>query len=208
MDISERLEVGETKRDNQSESRSDALCVEKVSHSLNSSELIIPNWLRRPFLRTFEGTASDAHPDSFAQDLEVRAESPFDDPREVVRWMWSISRYRRRPVTDKGTFVGVHTRGATHAHRIVGAAEAPICLAAVTIIVPHGNSMRALGAELVEHGVDFQAAREEAERRAKAGGLEMVPSFHRDLVRGAATYALELFNAVPDLAPLYVLVGA
>ena len=52
-----------------------------------------------------------------------------------------------------------------HAHRIVGAAEAPICLAAVTIIVPQGNSMRALGAELVEHGVDFQAAREEAERR-------------------------------------------
>ena len=67
--------------------------------------------------------------------------------------------------------------------------------------------MRALGAELVEHGVDFQAAREEAERRAKAGGLEMAPSFHRDLVRGAATYALELFNAVPDLAPLYVSIG-
>ena len=67
--------------------------------------------------------------------------------------------------------------------------------------------MRALGAELVEHGVDFQAAREEAERRAAAGGLEMVPSFHRDLVRGVATYALELLNAVPDLATLYVPIG-
>ena len=83
----------------------------------------------------------------------------------------------------------------------------------VTIVVPHGNSaeknaaMRALGAELVEHGVDFQAAREEAERRAAAGGLEMVPSFHRDLVRGVATYALELLNAVPDLATLYVPIG-
>ncbi len=53
----------------------------------------------------------------------------------------------------------------------------------VTIMVPHGNSveknaaMRALGAALIEHGQDFQAAREEAERRAVAGGLEMVPSF-------------------------------
>ena len=44
----------------------------------------------------------------------------------------------------------------------------------VTIYVPHGNSveknraMRAFGADLVEHGEDFQAAREEAERRAAA----------------------------------------
>jgi threonine dehydratase len=83
----------------------------------------------------------------------------------------------------------------------------------VTIVVPQSNSaeknaaMRALGAELVEHGTDFQAAREEAERRASAGGLEMVPSFHRDLVLGVATYALELLTAVPDLAALYVPIG-
>jgi threonine dehydratase len=67
--------------------------------------------------------------------------------------------------------------------------------------------MRALGATLVEHGDDFQAAREEAVRRAAAGGLEMVPSFHRDLVLGVATYALELLTAVPDLATLYVPIG-
>jgi threonine dehydratase len=83
----------------------------------------------------------------------------------------------------------------------------------VTILVPHGNSveknaaMRALGAELVEHGEDFQAAREEAQRRAQAGGLEMVPAFHPDLVLGVATYALELFTAVPDLDTLYVPIG-
>src|SRR5271169_6413132 len=44
----------------------------------------------------------------------------------------------------------------------------------VTIYVPRGNSvekyaaMRALGAELVEHGDDFQAAREEAIRVAES----------------------------------------
>src|SRR5215468_6056061 len=74
-----------------------------------------------------------------------------------------------------------------------------------TIYVPHGNSveknraMRAFGAELVEHGEDFQAAREEACRRAEADGLHMVPSFHPDLVLGVATYALELFRTAPDL---------
>jgi threonine dehydratase len=82
-----------------------------------------------------------------------------------------------------------------------------------TIYVPLGNSveknrsMRALGANLVEHGEDFQSAREEAERRAARDGLEPVPSFHADLVMGVATYALELLRAAPDLDILYVPIG-
>ena len=83
----------------------------------------------------------------------------------------------------------------------------------VTIYVPHGNSaeknraMRAFGAKLVEHGEDFQSAREEAERRAKLDGLEFVPSFHPDLVMGVGTYALELLRKAPDLDVLYVPIG-
>ena len=82
-----------------------------------------------------------------------------------------------------------------------------------TIYVPHGNSveknraMRAFGAELVEHGDDFQAAREEAMRHGERAGLHMVPSFHHDLVLGVATYALELMRAAPDLDILYVPIG-
>ena len=81
------------------------------------------------------------------------------------------------------------------------------------IYVPRGNSveknraMRAFGAELVEHGEDFQAAREEAVRRAERAGLHMVPSFHPDLVLGVATYALELLRKAPDLEILYVPIG-
>src|SRR5215475_9484513 len=81
------------------------------------------------------------------------------------------------------------------------------------IYVPSGNSveknraMRAFGAELVEHGEDFQAAREEAERRAQFAGLHMVPSFHADLVLGVSTYALELLRTAPDLDILYVPIG-
>ena len=83
----------------------------------------------------------------------------------------------------------------------------------VTIYVPRGNSveknraMRAFGAELIEHGEDFQAAREEAIRRAEVTGFHIVPAFHRDLVLGVATYALELLRKAPDLDILYVPIG-
>ena len=84
---------------------------------------------------------------------------------------------------------------------------------AATIVVPHGNSleknaaMRALGVELIEHGTDFQESREHAAHLARERNLHMIPAFHPHLVRGVASYALELFNAVPDLATVYVPIG-
>jgi threonine dehydratase len=83
----------------------------------------------------------------------------------------------------------------------------------VTILAPQGNSseknaaMRALGAELIEFGHDFQAAREEAMRLAEERGLHAVPSFHRDLTLGVSTYALELLSERSDLDVLYVPIG-
>jgi threonine dehydratase len=83
----------------------------------------------------------------------------------------------------------------------------------VTIVVPHGNSaeknaaMRAFGARLIEHGSDFETARDEAMRIAAAEGLEFAPSFAPDLVSGVATYALELFRGAPALDALYVPIG-
>ena len=82
-----------------------------------------------------------------------------------------------------------------------------------TIVVPHGNSreknaaMRALGATLVEHGEDFQAATEHASALAARDGLHRVPSFHPDLVRGVATAWLEFFQAVPQLDVVFVPIG-
>jgi threonine dehydratase len=84
---------------------------------------------------------------------------------------------------------------------------------AVTVVVPHGNSveknaaMRAFGAEIVEHGHDFEAARLESLRLGPERGLELLPSFHLDLVRGTGTYAMELFRAVPDLDTVYAPIG-
>jgi len=82
-----------------------------------------------------------------------------------------------------------------------------------TIVVPLGNNpeknaaMRALGADLIEHGDDFQASREHAEALARERGLSMVPSFDMALVQGVASYSLELLQAVPDLDVVYVPIG-
>ncbi|WP_299047034.1 threonine dehydratase [uncultured Tateyamaria sp.] len=81
------------------------------------------------------------------------------------------------------------------------------------VYVPRGNSveknaaMTAFGAELIEHGDDFDTAREEAFRVAEVEGLFIVPPYHPELVRGVATYAFELFTAQPDLDTVYVPIG-
>lgn len=82
-----------------------------------------------------------------------------------------------------------------------------------TVYVPYGNSvsknhaMRSLGVTLVEHGQDFEEARQEACRRAEAEGLHYVPSFHPWLVEGTATYSYELLQAVEGIDVAYVPIG-
>ena len=81
------------------------------------------------------------------------------------------------------------------------------------IVVPHGNNpeknnaMRSLGAELVEHGNEFQEALEYSRELAAREGLHAVPSFHPWLVRGVATYGLEMFRSVADLDAVFVPIG-
>lgn len=81
------------------------------------------------------------------------------------------------------------------------------------IVVPRGNSteknaaMRAQGAELIEFGDDYQASKEHAQSLAREHGWHMVPPYHRDIVKGVATYWLEFFSAVPNLDVVYVPIG-
>jgi len=83
----------------------------------------------------------------------------------------------------------------------------------VVVVVPHGNSveknaaMRAFGAETVEHGFDFDDAKQRATELANERGYEYVPSFHPDLIVGVATYAHELFHAHPDIEVVYAPIG-
>ena len=84
---------------------------------------------------------------------------------------------------------------------------------ACTVVVPFGNSteknaaMQAFGAELIEHGRDFDEARERAAGIAEERGYEYGKSFEKDLVLGVATYAHELFGAEPALDAVFVPIG-
>src|SRR3954453_18503790 len=84
---------------------------------------------------------------------------------------------------------------------------------ACTVVAPFGNSteknaaMQAFGAELIEHGRDFDEARERAAEIAQQRGYEYGASFAKELVLGVATYAYELFVAEPDLDAVFVPIG-
>lgn len=102
------------------------------------------------------------------------------------------------------------TRG-NHGQSVARAATA-VGLKSV-ILVPHGNSreknaaMRAFGAELIEHGVDFDEAKDEAFRRAEVRNLHIVPPFDAMLVKGVATAGREMLTVLQDLDTVYVPIG-
>src|SRR3954466_4386912 len=83
-----------------------------------------------------------------------------------------------------------------------------------TIVVPLGNNpeknaaMRALGAELIEFGRDFDEAREKVEEMQHARGLRYVHSANEPLLlAGVGTYALEIFEELPDADVILVPIG-
>jgi len=81
------------------------------------------------------------------------------------------------------------------------------------IVVPEGNSpdkneaIKALGAELIIHGADFQEALEFTQNLAKERDLFMIGPFEKPLLRGVATYALEFFEQAGNLDAVYVPIG-
>jgi threonine dehydratase len=107
---------------------------------------------------------------------------------------------------------GVITATRGNHGQSIACAAARLGLAA-TIVVPHGNSveknraMAAFGGALIETGHDFQAAYEYAAGRAAAEGLHLVRTFAPALMRGVASYGLELFRAVGGLDTIYVPIG-
>ena len=125
--------------------------------------------------------------------------------RGGLAYMAALKRREPRAVGVVAATRGNHGQSVALAARRNG-------LAAV-IVVPHGNSreknaaMRALGAELIEHGHDFQAAYEFAGGLARERGLHAMPSYAPELVQGVASYGLELFRRVPDIDAVYVPIG-
>ena len=81
------------------------------------------------------------------------------------------------------------------------------------VVIPSGNSveknaaMRAQGATLIEFGNEYQESKEHATKLAAEHGWHFVPSYHRNIVKGVATFWLEFFTAVPNIDVVYVPIG-
>ena len=119
-----------------------------------------------------------------------------------------MDRLRRQRPEVEGVIsatVGNHGMSLAYAGRQAGVS--------VVIVVPEATdgeriaSLRALGAEVVLEGADFEAARQHSVAMADQRGLELVPPFHPDLALGVATYAKELFDRAGPLDAVYVPVG-
>ena len=111
---------------------------------------------------------------------------------------------RARGVITAST--GNHGQSIAFASQLAGVA----CIVAV----PRGNNpdknaaMRAFGATVVEEGEDFDEAREWVEREADVRGLRYVHSANEPLlIAGVGTYALEIFEDLPDPDVILVPIG-
>lgn len=105
-----------------------------------------------------------------------------------------------------GCTTGNHGQSLAFAARLYGVR----CV----LVVPRGANpdklaaMRALGAELVEHGRDFDEAKEHCEAIREREGLRYVHSADEpELIAGVGTYALEIFNELPNPDVILVPVG-
>ena len=111
---------------------------------------------------------------------------------------------RRRGVVSAST--GNHGQSIAFASRIHGVA--------CRIFVPEGNNpeknaaMRAYGAEVIEHGRDYDAARERVEELVAQKGWRYIHSANEpQLIAGVGTYAAEMFEEIPDLDYVFVPIG-
>ena len=111
---------------------------------------------------------------------------------------------RRRGVVTAST--GNHGQSISFAGRLFGV-RAVVC-------VPEGAnpvklaSMRALGGELVEHGRDFDEARENAEALAAEHGYRYIHSGNEPhLIAGVGTHTLEILEEQPEIDVVIVPIG-
>jgi threonine dehydratase len=111
---------------------------------------------------------------------------------------------RRRGLIAAST--GNHGQSVAYAARLFGV-TARICVPENANPVKLA-AMRALGAELIEHGEDFDAAREHCERLAAEHGYRYVHSGNEPhLIAGVATETLEILEHRPDVDAIVVPIG-
>ncbi len=143
--------------------------------------------------------------------FEVYVKHENHQPTGAFKVRGGIFLYSRMPpeVRAHGAIsasTGNHGQSVAYAGRVFGVRT--------IIAVPEGanpskvDSMRALGAEVIFHGRDFDDARLHVEELARKEGYRYVHSGDEpDLIAGVATYSLEMLEDQPDLDVILVPVG-
>ena len=140
-------------------------------------------------------------------DAYLKCESAL--PTAAFKVRGGLNLLGRDPTAKAGVIAastGNHGQSLAYAGRTFGIP--------VTIVAPVGanplklEAMRAYGATVIEHGADFDEAREECERRASAAGLRYVHSGNEPfLIAGVGTAPLEVLEEQPGVDVLIVPVG-
>ena len=165
----------------------------------------------RDFLRAYLAPTPlirrDAVSSALGLDVWLKCESLL--PTAAFKVRGGLNLIGRDPTAKAGVMgasTGNHGQSLAYAGGVFGVP--------VTIFVPKGANplkvaaMRVSGATIVEHGDDYDDAREECERRAAATGTRYVHSGNEPyLIAGVATAALEVLLEKPDLDVLIVPVG-
>jgi threonine dehydratase len=111
---------------------------------------------------------------------------------------------RRRGIL--GCTTGNHGQSLAYAARVFG-------VRCVIVVPQNANpgklaAMRSMGAELIEVGRDFDEARDHCEVLHKREGFRYIHSANEpDLIAGVGSYALELFDDLPNPDVIFVPVG-
>ena len=147
--------------------------------------------------------------DETGLDIWVKHEN--HNPTGAFKVRGGLNLVRSLPTAERARGVVTASTG-NHGQSIALASqlEAIRC----TVFVPHGNNpeknaaIRALGAVVDEGGRDFDDARERCEHRAADTGARYVHSANEPLLlAGVGTYALEIFESLPDVDVILVAVG-
>jgi threonine dehydratase len=142
--------------------------------------------------------------------LDIRVKHENHNPTGAFKVRGGVNLVSRLPAAERRGVVTASTGNHGQSIAMACQAEGVPC----TVAVPVGNNpeknaaMRAFGAEVHEAGRDFDEAREYVERLAAERGLRYVHSANEPhLIAGVATYALEIFEAAPDVEVVLVPIG-
>jgi threonine dehydratase len=142
--------------------------------------------------------------------LDIRVKHENHNPTGAFKIRGGLNLIGSLPAGDRRGVITATTGNHGQSIALAAQREQVPC----TIVTPVGNNpeknaaMRAFGAELIEFGKDFDEAREKVEQMQHERGLRYVHSANEPLlVAGVATYALEIFDDLPDVDVILVPVG-